>query len=255
MLGNIVGNTLIMATNETTVEMISMDTSDQSETSDTIETSDHDYYDIEYRVKLILAKPEYIIALIIGSIALLANFIALLVVTRTVRRTQRQAAHYAFIMSLTSSDMLFSFSLMLFIMNRVFNPLYNIGFGPYWPRVYSRCCSVIFKSLNVTALNAELLSLIGMAIDHFLAITRPLHHTTILNKRRCILLIVFFWVLAFTCGFSNFIYILHKLTAWNKVKHQLNICEFVHMTSYQEEYTTFVTLAFCLVIMLFSYLR
>ncbi len=244
-----------MAMNETTVGVVSLETSDSLETSETGETSGNDYYDIEDRVKLILAKPEYIVALIIGTIALVANFLALLVVTKTVRRTQRQAAHYAFIMSLTSSDMLFSFTLMLFIINRVFNPLYSIGHGPYWPRVYSRCCSVIFKSLNVTALNAELLSLIGMAIDHFLAITRPLHHTTILNKRRCILLIIFFWILAFICGFSNFISVLHMFKAWNKVKEHLNICEFVHMTPYQEEYTTFITVGLCLVIMLFSYLR
>ncbi len=241
-----------MDSNGTTMEVVSMVT---METSDSLETYGSDYYDIEDRVKLILANPEYIVALIIGSIALIANSMTLLVVTKTVRRTQRQAAHYALIISLTSSDMLFSFTLMLFLINRVLNPLYDVGIGPYWPRVYSRCCSVIFKSLNTTALNAELLSLIGMAIDHFLAITRPLHHTTILNKRRCVLLIISFWILAFICGFSDFIYVLHQLPEWNKLKEHLNICEFVYMTPYQEEYTTFVTVGLCLVIMTFSYLR
>ncbi len=221
----------------------------------TLAQSEDDSYGIDERVKLILSNPAYIIALIIGTLALVANIIALLVVTQSVRKTRRQAAHYALIMSLACSDMLFSFSLMLFIINRVLSPIYYPGYGPKWPRIYSRCSSVMLKSLNTTALNAELLSLIGMAIDHYLAITRPLHHTTILNKRRCTLLIIFFWILAFICGYSDFINVLFELDLWNRKKEIYNLCEFVFLTSYHEEYTVFATVALCLIIMIFSYMR
>ena len=134
----------------------------KTQTMNNTSTESKDYsFGISERAKLILTNPAYIIALIIGMLALVTNILALLVVTKSVRKTRRQAAHYAFIMSLASSDMLFSFSLMLFIINRVLNPIYYPGQGPWNPRVLSRCSWVMLKSLNTTALNAELLSLIG----------------------------------------------------------------------------------------------
>ena len=128
----------------------------------TLAKSHANYYGIDERAKLILTNPAYIIALIIGTLALIVNIFALLVVTRGVKKTRRQAAHYAFIMSLASSDMLFSFSLILIIISRVLSPIYLPGQGPSRPRIYTRCSSVVLKSLNTTALNAELLSLIGL---------------------------------------------------------------------------------------------
>ena len=128
----------------------------------TLPKSGGNYYGIDIRVKLILRNPAYIIALVIGTLALILNTLALLVVTRSVRKTRRQEAHYAFIMSLASSNMLFSFSLILIIINRVLSPIYLPGQGPSQPRIYTRCSSVMLKSLNTTALNAELLSLIGL---------------------------------------------------------------------------------------------
>ncbi len=128
----------------------------------TLPKSGGNYYGMDIRVKLILHNPAYIIALVIGTLALILNILALLVVTQSVRKTRRQEAHYAFIMSLASSDMLFSFSLILIIISRVLSPIYLPGQGPSRPRIYTRCSSVILKSLNTTALNAELLSLIGL---------------------------------------------------------------------------------------------
>ena len=95
----------------------------------------------------------------------------------------------------------------------------------------------------------------GMAIDHVLAITRPLHHTTILNKTRCTSLIALFWILAFICGYSDFINVIFNLHLWERKKKIYNLCEFVFLTSYQEEYTVFATVAICLIIMIFSYIR
>ena len=81
--------------------------------------SDYDYYDVRDRPDALLGRPERLLALLIGLAALTVNLASVVVVTRALRRAKRQAAHFAFILSLAASDILFALSVMLFIINKV----------------------------------------------------------------------------------------------------------------------------------------
>ncbi len=153
---------------------------------------DYDYYDIEDRAENILAKPGKILAIILGTVALFVNTLSLVVVLKLIYKIRGNTSHFAFIVSLTVSDILFCISVILHIINKVLNPLYYPGYGPTWERLYSRCTYLVIKSLNTTALNVTLLNLMGMALDHYIAILKPLHYTRLLSKTRCIVIIVIF---------------------------------------------------------------
>ena len=49
-------------------------------------------------------------------------------------------------------------------------------------------------------MNVTLLNLMGMALDHFIAIIRPLHYPTLMSGRRANATIVAFWVVALVLG-------------------------------------------------------
>lgn len=215
----------------------------------------YDYYNPQHRAERILTQPAKIIALLIGSLALILNAVSLLVVKRVLKKARRQAAHFGFLMSLGISDMLFSITLMLFILNKVINPLYFPGYGTDTQRLQSRCVSIIIKALNTCSLNAELLSLMGMALDHYIAITKPLHYALLLNKKCYIVIIIIIWTIAILCGFSDFLYVIHDAGDWTIYKDKFNLCEFIYYSKYQEEYTLFITAALCLIVMVFSYSR
>ena len=213
------------------------------------------YFDIAFRAETILAKPTKITALVIGVLAISMNGLSLVVVSRALRRAKRQAAHFGFIISLAASDMLFALSVISVIVNTVVNPLYEPGRGPEQERLYSRCAFIVLKAINTVALNAELLSLMGMAIDHYIAILKPLHYASLMHRKCYIIIILVFWTIAFICGMSDFLYVFHDWQDWKKFRYKYNLCEFVYVSRYQEEYTTFVTAGLCLFTMIFSYTR
>ena len=55
---------------------------------------------------------------------------------------------------------------------------------------------MVIKTLYATGLSITLLNLFLMAIDHYVAIMKPLHHGRLLSKRRTRILIIFCWALA-----------------------------------------------------------
>ena len=233
----------------------SMETVLNISSNDTNVEEQYDYYDVSDRAKIFFTDSSRIVALVIGMLALTANLLSLVVVTRALKRAKRQAAHFGFMISLAASDMLFALSVMLFIVNKVVNPLYYPGYGPHTPRLFSRCIYIVLKALNTTALNIELLSLMGMAIDHYIAIIRPLHYASVLHKKSYIIIMIVFWTIAIICGFSDFLYVIHDLGDWKIYNNKFNLCEFIFLSHYQEEYTTFAIAALCLFTMAFSYAR
>lgn len=205
---------------------------------------------ISERVRLILSQPNTVIALMLGFIAISLNILCILAITKI---HSSLTSHYRLIVSLAISDILIGLSVVLHIINNVFNPRPpSPGVGPWPMRSKSFCLYIIIKALNTTALNITLLNLMGMAIDLFLAIVRPLHYPSLMNKTRATVTIAFFWVVAILCGFSDFFSTYPKFRNYTWKYH---FCEFVYLTKHQEEYTTFAIALACFFIMSFVYLR
>ncbi len=116
--------------------------------------------------------------------------------------------------------------------------------------LHCRCMFIGIKALNTTSLNITLLNLMGMAIDHFLAIVKPLHYPVLMHKRRASAIIAAFWLVAVLCGFSDF---MSGYSKYPRFKHLYNYCEFVYLTKYQEEYPTFAIALMCAIVMITSY--
>ena len=73
---------------------------------------------------------------------------------------------------------------MLYIMNKVWFISYPPGSGPWVGRLNYRCTFMFVKCLNSVGLHSSLLNLMGMAIDHFVAILKPLHYPAIMKKSK-----------------------------------------------------------------------
>jgi hypothetical protein len=151
------------------------------------------------------------------------------------------------------SDLLVALTVILYVINKVTNPGTEAGVGPVGMRLKSRCGFMMIKALNTMGLNITLLNLMGMALDHYLAVIKPLHHISLLDKRRVSIMIILFWVIAFVTGFSNFLSPMWEIQKYRNSTY--NYCEYAWTTSYQEEYTMFTIALLCLCLMMFMYIR
>ena len=206
-------------------------------------------FDLNYRAKTYLSKPSYVIALILGFISISFNVLSILALFQIRNRLN---THYRLIISLAVSDALIGISIVLFVINKVIHISYLPGTGEWQERLKSRCLFMVIKALNTTSLNISLLNLMGMSMDHYIAITKPLRYHKLMAKGRAKLMIFIFWVIAFICGFSDFF---SALPIYEKYKHVYNYCEMVFLTKYQQEYSFLVLAFFCLFVMMFFYLR
>ena len=208
---------------------------------------DYDYYNIESRQSQLL-QAHALIAIVFGTISLLLNLVILLALYQV---RNRITTHYQLIISLAVSDMVVASSVLLHYINKVYNPLYHPDMGSEYQRIRSMCTFLVIKALNSTGLNITLLNLMLMALDHYLAIMKPLHYPVICNKGKLILIILAMWLLAFILGFSDFA---SALAQYQKFSGY-NYCEVVRITPYQDEYTVFAIAPVCLGIMIYMYTR
>ena len=207
------------------------------------------YYNISYRFKIIMSQPHQLIALILGFVAISSNLLSILAL-----RQCRWSCYFKLLMSLSCSDVLIGCSLVLHKLSKVFNPAYRVGVGPPAARLRSRCVFMVIKALNNTALNSSLLNLMAMALDHYLAILRPLHYHALLTNNRTHVLIMLLWLTALILGFSDFFSAIGMAKQF-VAGSELNYCEVVWGTSYQEEFCTFGLTVICLCVLCCIYLR
>ena len=189
-----------------------------------------------------------VIALVLCCIAIVVNILCLLAILQI---HGKLTAHFRLIISLASSDILIATSVMLHMTNNALFPIYlKPGIGPpdYRRR---RCYFVVTKALNTTALNISLLNLMGMAIDLYLAILRPLHYPQLMDKNRANFMISVLWIVAIFCGFSDFFSVIPE----RKHLDRFTYCEMAYMTPYQDEFTVFSIALICVFIMVFIYMR
>ena len=188
-------------------------------------------------------KPHKLSKLLIGMTAIIANILNMCAILKT---RNNLSSHYRMIISLSLSDILTGSSLVMMLMNNVLNYSSVTGLQ------ISRCAFMIIKALNSTGLNVTLLNLMGMALDHYMAILKPLHYPSLMNKRRANIAIIVFWLVALVCGFSDF---LSGYNSYHKYSHKYNYCEFIWRSSYNEEYIIFAVALLCCLVMTVAYVR
>lgn len=201
------------------------------------------------RAWLIFSRPASIIAVVLVSLAVLCNALSLLAISQV---RMRLTGHLRLIISLATSDTVIGISCISFLINKVIFNYYQLGVGPRHCRRYFWCVFVFVKALNSTALNMTLLNLMAMAADHYLAILRPLHHQSMMNKRRSKILLSCLWTVAAIAGFSDYLYVLPN---FRRVAARYSFCEVVYISPFHEEYVTFGIAFIAFVEMLFCYTR
>ena len=208
---------------------------------------DNDEWSMNDNVRSLLIEPPRIIALVLGFLAISLNVMSLLALFHVKHKTK---THLKLVASLAMSDIVIGISVILYFMTTAINPTYDFGSGPKKGRLISRCMFIFTKALNSMGLNISLLNLTGMAIDHYLAITKPLKYLPENSKSG--VLIIAMWVVSVILGFSDF-FTGNKVYQRRKPKY--NYCEAVYLSLYQDEYTVF-TVGLCTsIIMLCVYIR
>jgi hypothetical protein len=77
-----------------------------------------------------------------------------------------------------------------------------------------------------------------------------------MTKRRILLLLSGLWILSALAGFSDFFSGLYKNKDYiNTSIFNLNYCEYVYMTKYQEEYPLFAIAIICMIVMIYIYIK
>ena len=211
--------------------------------------TDFMHLDVGERMGIIFSDPHKLVPFILGVVAISLNILAVLAILKI---RGPLTSHYRFILSLAMSDILIGISVTLHVISIAVSPTYYPGYGPEKERLTSRCIYVVIKALNTTALNSTLLNLMGMAIDHFLAIVKPLHYPTLMNKQRASIIISIFWCIAILCGFSDF---MSGYPKFPRFARRYNYCEFIHLTKYQDEYPMFAIALLCATVMTVTYVN
>lgn len=211
--------------------------------------SNFNYYGISYRAKFWLSQPHIAMSLTLGIIAVILNLLTLLALSNT---RGRVTTHFRFMKSLAISDTLIGFTASMHIFHLIVNWRYRQGMGPISGRYLYYCSDITIRAMTTSSLNMCLLNLMGMAIDHFVAITQPLHYPQLMNKHRSNSLIFALWIVALLCGFSDFF---SGASVYNRWKGKYNFCEVVDITLYKEQYTIFAIAAIATVVMVYAYGR
>lgn len=172
-----------------------------------------------------------IAAIVLGILGILANVSTLIAISR-IRISL--TANLRLIVSLCSSDMLVSASILL----KLTHKQHQHQLVP----IVAICMNHIFRAIRMTSHIVSLLNLVGLALDHYFAITKPLKYPVLMRKKHANLMIVSFWIFSALCGFSDFI-IPSRYFSFCKTEAISNYCEAVHCSVYNEEYIMF-TVAF-----------
>ena len=148
---------------------------DNESSTGNVSYADYYYYyneevDIEILAKEVFSQPDQIIAFLLGFAAIVLNVLTLTALSKT---RGRLTTHFRFMISLAISDIIIGFTVLAFVVNAVINPKYYPGNGPEHKRLPSMCGFLVIKALNSVGLNICLLNLLGMAVDHYVAIKQP----------------------------------------------------------------------------------
>lgn len=156
--------------------------------------------------------------------AILLNVGTLLAVYHT---PGRLSVNLRLILSLTLSDVLVA--VCVFVSNR------SRGLKPLVFAV-DTCLLVVLRSLQNAINIIALSSLLGLAVDHYFAICRPLEYPTRMRPRIITAVIVMFWIVATLVGFSDMFLPLGNCTS---LLDHTTYCDAVWCSKYESDYAVF----------------
>ena len=197
----------------------------------------------------LLRQPAYIVTLILCFIAIMANVISIVAILHI--RTPL-TMHLRLIINLAASDIGTIISLLMNIMNQIFNRPFALEITSPSKRLTNGCIYATVSAINNMTLLISLFNLLAMAVDHYIAIMLPLSYYRIMSVKHGHILIVFLWVLAAIGGFSNFMF---GMFGYKEKQEMFNYCEYIMYDSYHAEYLVFSVIFLCLCGITFVYLR
>lgn len=201
------------------------------------------------RAEVILMQPETILTLFLCFAALLANIFS---ICATSHNPNGMTTHSKLIISLAISDILTALNVFTHILNKVFNAIKMPPLFTPEERLTSSCMFAFVNAFNTSAHLISLLNLIAMAIDHYIAIMRPLHYSHLMSRVRGNIMIICLWFLAFFGGVSNF---LSGIPNFKSEMNYVNYCEFIMYNEFHGEYLVIATTFFTVVTITYIYIR
>lgn len=150
----------------------------------------------EEKAAELFSKPVEVISITFCIVGLIANFFS---VTATAHIPRGQSTHSKLIISLGVSDSLIQAALILHSTLLIFS-------------TWDDCTKMIKRLLLDIALLATLINLLVMAVDHYLAIVKPLQYRRFMSNFRGNCFIIFIWVFSVATGLLELIVGLVKKT-------------------------------------------
>ena len=208
------------------------------------------YRDDSGRVTMMLSQPTSVIGIFLGILGILLNLLCMIALFQV---RAKWTCLFRIMLSLMLSDMLTATSYMAHVFRRAYTRHYFPGLGPWDIRLKTWCTFTVIKAFCTMGMNVTLLNLMVMAIDHFIAILYPMRYQTLLSIKKSNFMIIIIWLIAALTGFSDFFSPLWDLKSY-RIFTRYNLCEFIWLSVYQEEYTTFAIAFVCTCVMLILYL-
>ena len=200
----------------------------------------------------LLAQPHNIAEMTLSFFAMTFNALSLFALSRV---RNRSTAHFQLIKSLACSDILIALTVTIHGINRAFNPVLRDMFvGSEAERRCSFCAYMVIKAVYAASLNITLFNLLLMAIDHYVAIMKPLYQLRLMTRTKISLIISAVWILSFVLGFMDFYAEFYNVPRIQNI-FGANFCEAIYITRFQDEYCVFALTMIIYPIMLFLYIR
>lgn len=197
---------------------------------------------------IFFSQPSEVISLTLCLLSLLANTLS---IVATVLGPDHMVTHLKLVISLGLSDVLLSVSVLSNMLNNIFTLWPSYEDGPQ-DRLVWACSKRLVLALNTMASVISLLNLLVMALDHYVAIVKPLHYPHLLNGAKGNSIICVIWFIAFLGGCSVF---LANVSEFADVAQYINYCEFTEYSDYQGEYLVFFVAFVTFFFIVFVYIR
>ena len=162
----------------------------------------------------------YYISLVLAPVTFLAIVANTLTAVSIVGATKPLSPHLRFLLSLSISDLVVGIGVSL--------RLDQVLRGQRADSI-NMCQSVLGDTLYATGLLANLGNLASIAVDHDMAISKPLQHNLLMTARRANLTVVFIWVVATTMVGVRFLAPLWELS--KAQMQQVYMCKYLLATS------------------------